>query len=64
VTSAVRRWCGAIGWYVGSVMGDRDYRHYVEHLRRCHPDAAIPSERDFWRQRYAEMDADPGSRCC
>ncbi|HEY5877358.1 MAG TPA: YbdD/YjiX family protein, partial [Nakamurella sp.] len=45
-------------------LGDTAYARYVEHLGRHHPDAPVPSEREYWRQRYAEQDANPGARCC
>jgi uncharacterized short protein YbdD (DUF466 family) len=51
-------------WWVGSVLGDTAYARYVEHLRRLHPDAPVPTEREYWRERYAEQDANPGARCC
>ncbi|MDR7329187.1 uncharacterized short protein YbdD (DUF466 family) [Corynebacterium guangdongense] len=51
-------------WYVGELMGDHAYARYVEHLRRHHPDAEVPTEREYWRARYAEQDANPGARCC
>jgi len=54
----------AFRWWFTSVMGDRDYRNYVDHLRRRHPDAPVPTERDFWRQRYADAAANPRARCC
>jgi uncharacterized short protein YbdD (DUF466 family) len=41
-----------------------DYRSYVNHLRQCHPEVAVPTERqfyeDFIRTRY---EAGP-TRCC
>ncbi len=67
ITSAgsaiVRAWRG-VRWWFGSVLGDDAYQRYVEHLRRSHPDAPVPTEREFWRRRYAEADANPGARCC
>ena len=56
-------WRG-LRWWVGSVLGDTAYARYVEHLRRTHPQAPVPTEREYWRQRYAEQDARPGARCC
>ncbi|WP_052460913.1 YbdD/YjiX family protein [Microbacterium gorillae] len=53
-----------VWWYLTNLMGDTAYRTYVEHQRRTHPDAAVMSERDFWRKHYADQDANPGSRCC
>ena len=40
------------------------YERYVDHLRRTHPGAPIPTERDFWRQKYADQERNPTSRCC
>lgn len=54
----------AVAWYIGELMGDHDYRNYVEHLRVHHPDARIPTEREYWKQRHADADANPQSRCC
>ncbi|WP_221776664.1 YbdD/YjiX family protein [Rhodococcus aetherivorans] len=45
-------------------MGDHDYARYVAHLERLHPGAEIPTEREYWRTRYAAADANPGARCC
>nr|WP_286303181.1 YbdD/YjiX family protein [Microbacterium suwonense] len=54
----------AVRWYVTTLMGDRDYEVYVAHQRAHHPDAPIPTERQFWRDRMAEQDRNPGARCC
>jgi uncharacterized short protein YbdD (DUF466 family) len=61
--AALRAWRN-LRWWVGSVLGDTAYARYVEHLRRTHPDVPVPTEREYWRQRYAEQDANPGARCC
>ena len=46
------------------IAGMPDYKAYVRHLRQCHPERAIPSEREFYeefiRSRY---EAGP-TRCC
>ncbi|ROZ93771.1 YbdD/YjiX family protein [Gordonia sp. OPL2] len=60
----LRRGVAAVSWYVGSVMGDHDYRRYVEHRARTHPGEPMLSERDYWRNRYADQDRNPGARCC
>ena len=54
----------AVWWWVTSVMGDHDYERYVAHMQRVHPGAEVPSERQFWRDRHAAADANPGARCC
>lgn len=53
-----------VRWWFAGLMGDSAYARYVEHLTRRHPDAPVPTEREFWRERYADMDAHPGARCC
>jgi uncharacterized short protein YbdD (DUF466 family) len=49
---------------VRKLAGMPDYAAYTEHLRRCHPQLPIPSERqffdDFVRTRYE----DGPTRCC
>lgn len=44
--------------------GMPDYAAYVEHARRCHPDATLLSERDFFREYLRARYADGPSRCC
>ncbi|TDP42385.1 YbdD/YjiX family protein [Nocardia ignorata] len=63
---AHRVWAGARSvarWY-SAINGGQDYQRYVAHLRRNHPDRPVPSERDYWRERYAEAERNPINRCC
>ena len=53
-----------IRWWVSSVLGDNAYTRYTDHLARTHPDEPVPTEREYWRQRYADQGAQPGARCC
>lgn len=46
------------------VLGSDAYDHYLRHHEITGCAHAPLSEREFWRQRYAEQDANPGSRCC
>jgi uncharacterized short protein YbdD (DUF466 family) len=62
--AALARAARGVRWYVTTLMGDRDYERYVAHLRREHPDASVPTEKEFWRERWAEQEANPGARCC
>lgn len=64
VIAAITRAARAVRWYVTSMMGDTAYAGYVEHRGRTHPGSPVLSEREFWRERYAREDANPGSRCC
>lgn len=62
--NTVLRGARGIRWWVASVMGDNAYARYTDHLARTHPGEPVPTEREYWRQRYAEADARPGARCC
>ncbi|MFE9232978.1 YbdD/YjiX family protein [Cellulosimicrobium funkei] len=65
-TAAARVRDGAahVRWYVRQVMGDDAYATYAAHQRAVHPGGVVMTEREFWRMRHAEQDANPGSRCC
>lgn len=54
----------SLRWYVRGVIGADAYERYVDYLQRTHPDAPIPSERDFWRDKYDDMERNPKARCC
>jgi uncharacterized short protein YbdD (DUF466 family) len=41
-----------------------DYEGHVEHLRRCHPDHPVPSEREYFEQYVAARYGDGPTRCC
>lgn len=51
-------------WWWSGVTGADAYDRYVAHLARVHPGQAPPSPRQFWRDKYAEQEERPGSRCC
>lgn len=51
-------------WYVRAVLREDAYERYVAHLRAGHPEAPIPTEAQFWRDTYAEMERNPKIRCC
>ena len=46
------------------VTGMPDYTAYVEHVRRCHPDQAIPTEREFYESYLQSRYGDAPTRCC
>ncbi|SKC40775.1 YbdD/YjiX family protein [Plantibacter cousiniae (nom. nud.)] len=62
--AGLRRGWASVRWFVTSLMGDTAYATFVDHQLRVHPDAPVPDERTFWRERFAEQDRTPGSRCC
>jgi uncharacterized short protein YbdD (DUF466 family) len=53
-----------ISWYCSSLMGDNHYQRYVVHRDRTHPGEPVMSERDYWRMRHANTEANPQTRCC
>ena len=54
----------ATRWYVRGVTGADAYDRYVDYLARTDPGAAVPTARDFWREKYAAQDRNPSTRCC
>ena len=54
----------AVRWYVHSVMGDNAYAKFCAHMRTHHPGKPLPSEKQFWKDRHAEAERNPKSRCC
>ena len=44
--------------------GMPDYAGYVDHLRRCHPECAVLSEREYFAEYLAARYGDAPTRCC
>ena len=49
---------------VRAVAGMPDYEAYVAHLRRCHPERPVPSERRFYDEFVRSRYGDGPTRCC
>ena len=49
---------------VRQIAGMPDYAAHLEHLRRCHPERAVPTEREFYREFVRARYADGPTRCC
>ncbi|MDO5628587.1 MAG: YbdD/YjiX family protein [Mobilicoccus sp.] len=64
VVSTARRVFGTLRWYMRGITGADAYDRYVAHLQRTHPGCAVPTERDFWRAKFDDMERNPKSRCC
>lgn len=62
--AAIKSGASTVSWYFKELMGDNDYQKYCAHLARQHPDQAVPTEREYWKDRWARQDAEPQSRCC
>lgn len=46
------------------VAGMPDYRAYVEHVERCHPERPVPTEREFYDSYLQSRYGDAPTRCC
>jgi uncharacterized short protein YbdD (DUF466 family) len=46
------------------IVGMPDYAGYVEHLRRKHPECAVPSEQEFFDQYVIARYSGGPTRCC
>jgi uncharacterized short protein YbdD (DUF466 family) len=64
--SALRRAISGLWWYVRELTDESGYDRYVAHVRKDHPDASVPSRREFERARTDRQEKDPrqGFRCC
>jgi uncharacterized short protein YbdD (DUF466 family) len=65
---SLRKACGAI-WpalrgAARLACGVPDYDTYVAHLRRAHPERAIPSYAEFFAERQQARYGSGRSRCC
>jgi uncharacterized short protein YbdD (DUF466 family) len=49
---------------VRRIAGMPDYAAHVEHLRRCHPERAVPTEREFYEAFVEARYAEGPTRCC
>ena len=65
--SASERWGGRLErvlQVVRRVAGMPDYAAHVAHLRRCHPERAVPSAREFYEEYVRVRYGDGPTRCC
>ena len=49
---------------VRAIAGMPDYEAYVAHLRRCHPERPVPTERRFYDEFVKRRYGDGPTRCC
>jgi uncharacterized short protein YbdD (DUF466 family) len=50
--------------FLRRLAGMPDYAAHVEHLQRCHPEAPMPSEREFYDDFVRSRYGDGPTRCC
>jgi uncharacterized short protein YbdD (DUF466 family) len=46
------------------IAGMPDYPAYLQHLRYCHPERPVPTEREFYEDYVRARYADGPTRCC
>lgn len=46
------------------LLGMPDYPGYIEHVRTCHPERSVPSEREYYEQYLERRYGGGTSRCC
>jgi uncharacterized short protein YbdD (DUF466 family) len=56
-------WADIVGT-LRRVAGMPDYAACVAHLRRCHPERAVPSEREYFDEYVRARYGDGPTRCC
>ena len=70
LSRSVGRSVGRSSWFrrataiLRRIVGMPDYASYIEHLRRKHPDCAVPSEREFFDQYVTARYSGGPTRCC
>jgi uncharacterized short protein YbdD (DUF466 family) len=50
--------------FLRRLAGMPDYAAHIEHLRHCHPETPIPSEREFYNDFVRARYGDGPTRCC
>ena len=50
--------------FLRRLAGMPDYSAHVEHLRRCHPDQPVPTQRQFYDEFTRARYGDGPTRCC
>jgi uncharacterized short protein YbdD (DUF466 family) len=59
-----RKFLASLQHCVRHIAGMPDYPEHVEHLRRCHPEIPIPSEREFFEDYLQRRYQNGATRCC
>jgi uncharacterized short protein YbdD (DUF466 family) len=49
---------------ISQITGMPDYARHLEHLRRCHPEQPVPTERQFYEDFIRARYGDGPTRCC
>ena len=59
-----RRLLRTVHWYLRELTGEAEYdRYHARHLRN-HPQAPVPTRREYERMRTQRRETEPQARCC
>lgn len=64
VTSATSSVRASVTRCLSALFGMPNYPRYLDHQRRCHPDAPVLSEREFVESELKRKYDGGGARCC
>lgn len=64
MTSSLSDLARGVAWFWRGVTGADAYDRYCAHLIRTHPDRALPTKKEFWREKYDDQERNPRTRCC
>lgn len=62
--ASARASCTAASRGLKRIAGMPNYEAYVEHLRACHPECPVPSEREYYELYLKGRYEGGGMRCC
>ncbi|MFJ8105043.1 YbdD/YjiX family protein [Streptomyces sp. NPDC096132] len=62
--TAVRKVLDSVLRYARELTGEAEYDRYCERHRRHHPQAPVPTRREYQRMRTAQREHESPSRCC
>ncbi len=64
VLGRTRQVVGAVRWFVHEFFGDSAYQSYLHRHALVNPEHPPMSEREFWRCRARDAEAQVESGCC
>ena len=60
----VRQHLTQLGWFVRGMLGANGYQTYLAHHYASCCDHPPVSEKQFWRDYFADQEVNPSARCC
>ncbi|KFG01491.1 hypothetical protein IQ62_07305 [Streptomyces scabiei] len=63
-TRTARHWVRTVRWYLRELTGEAEYDRYCDRHRRHHPQAPVPTRREYDAWRTLRREEHPEGRCC